>query len=326
MVRPALFSFASAILAAASLSAEPPPGYVLANGAVQIVGQAELQGPIEALDRLYSNSHPATRFAFAPSDDLAAIQSLTYGASALAPVGAKFPSGAMGPYQIEVGEPFGIRIAHASVRPGAAISPAAIIVHPGNPLAKLSAGQAARIFSPAGRQPALTHWGQLGLAGSLQSEAIHPCGLPESDHYPSEDAAFSEHVYQEKFGPVPAFNYQRFETYAEVIRQVAGDPDAIGVIPLSRVTPAVKVVAIAGDAWTEPSAGSAEDIVAGRYAYDRYLYIYARRKPHQPLDPLVRDYLRLVLSPEGQQAVANATTGYLPLNSTEIGEELARIR
>ena len=34
----------------------------------------------------------------------------------------------------------------------------------------------------------------------------------------------------------------------------------------------------------------------------------------------------LVLSREGQQAIASESHGYLPLNAAEVGEELAKLR
>jgi phosphate transport system substrate-binding protein len=65
--------------------------------------------------------------------------------------------------------------------------------------------------------------------------------------------------------------------------------------------------------------------VSGNYPYDRYLYIYIRRAPGEPLYPFVKEYLRLVLSRDGQQAIALALPEYLPLNVREIKEELAKI-
>ena len=66
-------------------------------------------------------------------------------------------------------------------------------------------------------------------------------------------------------------------------------------------------------------------MIAGDYAYDRFLYIYIRRTPGAPLDPFVREYLRLVLSREGQQAVAATPQAYLPLNPREAAAELAKL-
>jgi len=53
----------------------------------------------------------------------------------------------------------------------------------------------------------------------------------------------------------------------------------------------------------------------------RFLLIYARR----PLLPLVREFLRLVLSREGQEVVAASPQGYLPLSAAEAAAERAKL-
>jgi len=70
-----------------------------------------------------------------------------------------------------------------------------------------------------------------------------------------------------------------------------------------------------------PVALNEENLRAGRYPLDRFLLIYARR----PLDPLVREYLRFVLSPEGQGVIARGSLGYLPLNDAELAAERAKL-
>jgi phosphate transport system substrate-binding protein len=90
---------------------------------------------------------------------------------------------------------------------------------------------------------------------------------------------------------------------------------------------------------------SVEDITAGTYPLDRHLLIYARQTPEGFLDPFVREYLRMILSREGQRIIAEtppggyensrplspqeiaaqSAPGYLPLNAEEVAAELARL-
>jgi phosphate transport system substrate-binding protein len=304
------------------------PGYVLPDGSVQIVCFDDLLGIIERLDGLYVRSHPGANFTARPANNLAALQSMVFDASAFAPVGTDALGGAAVAYGAIVrGEPFPIRIAHASLNPAAKMGPLAVIAHPSNPIEHLSVDQVARIFTEPTRKSNLTHWGQVGVTGALAGREIHPCGLPWSDHLPSEDAAFGDWMFLRKLGGgPPVANYAMVPTYADVAKTVSEDPLALGLTALNRVTPGVKVVGLVANAWADPSHGSAGDIVAGRYAFDRYLYIFVRRVPGQPFDPLVREYLHLVLSPDGQQAIATEPHGYLPLNSVEVGEELAKLQ
>lgn len=303
-------------------------GYVLPDGAVQIIGIGDMAGMVARWDHLFEKAHPGVKFHSVKSDALAALQSLTYDASALAPVGSPFLRSALGPYKILVkAPPFGIRVAHASLNPAAHVSPFAIVVPKSNPLDRISAGQVVRIFTVGDRRTGLTHWSQLGVSGTLGRESIHPWGLPASDHYRSADAGFADYFEWGRFdASPPPWNYESMPTYAGVAEKVARDPQAIGITTLNRVTSELKVLAVSGGAWSAPSRGDERDIQAGVYPYDRFLYLYVRRLPGQPLDPLVRDYLKLVLSREGQQAVAADPLGYLPLNATEAAVERRRLR
>ena len=114
-------------------------------------------------------------------------------------------------------------------------------------------------------------------------------------------------------------------TYADVTRRVSEDPAGIGITTLNRVTPDVKVLAVTPGDWGTPMRGTREDILTGRYPYDRFLYVYVRRGPDAPVDPFVKEYLRMVFSREGQQAIAEDAKGYLPLNAAELADELAKL-
>ena len=68
-------------------------------------------------------------------------------------------------------------------------------------------------------------------------------------------------------------------------------------------------------------APTVDNLIAGRYPLDRPLLIYAR----PPLLPFAREFLRLVLSREGQQAVLDTPQGYIPLSAAEVARELANL-
>jgi phosphate transport system substrate-binding protein len=73
------------------------------------------------------------------------------------------------------------------------------------------------------------------------------------------------------------------------------------------------------------STGSVQDLIADRYPYPRDLYIYIRREPGTPFEPLVKEYMRMILSKEGQEAVAQDAKGYLPLNAEDVKVELEKL-
>jgi phosphate transport system substrate-binding protein len=53
------------------------------------------------------------------------------------------------------------------------------------------------------------------------------------------------------------------------------------------------------------------------------LYIYIVNDPNAPLDPLVREFMKFVLSKEGQEIVIK--DGYLPIPAKVAQEELAKL-
>jgi phosphate transport system substrate-binding protein len=272
--------------------------YVTSAGAIAIVGYNDMQGMIEALDTRFAAAHPGFKFALTLKGTKTAPPALARGESAFAPMGAEFTPDQLADYlAVADRPPLVFRVAHDSVGDKALSGPLAIIVHKDNPLATLTLAQVAEIFS--------------GRA----TRGLHPCGLnPEL----ALGIFLRERV---ALGVTFGAGFKGFKQSAEVVSCVAGDPLAIGFAAVNRVTPGVKVLAIATDDRSAPVALTEENIRAGRYPLDRFLLIYAR----DPLDPFVREYLRFVLSREGQEAIAADALGYLPLNAGEVAAELAKL-
>lgn len=301
-------------------------GYLLPDGSIRIVGLDDMEGIISRWNNLFIRTHPGVRFAYVKGESLAAIYALIFDSTAFAPVGAEYLGG-LAYSDVVQGPPFSIRVAHASLNPKAKVSPLAVIVNKSNPIENLTISQIASIFTQSARRRGITHWSQIGLKGDLGTREIHPCGLPWTDHYPSEDSGFAQFMFVRKMGGGPPVrNYGMFRTYAEVVKNVSEDPLSMGITSLNRITPGVKAVGLAGGELGGSSRGSAEDIRAGRYALDRYLYIYGRLVSGKRFDPFVREYMRMVLSREGQEIIAQEPHGYLPLNAVEIGEELVKLQ
>ena len=71
------------------------------------------------------------------------------------------------------------------------------------------------------------------------------------------------------------------------------------------------------------SDGSYADVVSGKYPLNRFLYLYINRAPGKPLDPLVKEFAKLIESKDGQQVVVK--DGYLPLSAEIVKQELAKL-
>ena len=64
-------------------------------------------------------------------------------------------------------------------------------------------------------------------------------------------------------------------------------------------------------------------MTSGKYPLSRFLYLYVNKAPGKPLDPLPLEFLKLVLSKEGQEVVVK--DGYMPLTAAIVKEEMAKV-
>ena len=274
-------------------------GYVTADGAVAVIGYNDMEEMLGALGAKFSSLHPGIRFAFTLKGTRTAPPALAKGESAFAPMGAEFSPQQLADYRaVTGGEPRMFRVAHCSLDPKALSGPLAIIVHRDSPLAALTLAEVADIFS--------------GRA----TRGLHPCGL-------APETALGLFMRQRTLaGGGFGTGFKGFPQSRDVVQAVAADPQAIGFAGAMRAMPGVKILALAPGPELPPVALTDETIRSGRYPLDRFLLIYTR----QPVEPVVGEFLRFVLSREGQEVIARGTLGYLPLNAAELAAEHAKLR
>ena len=68
---------------------------------------------------------------------------------------------------------------------------------------------------------------------------------------------------------------------------------------------------------------TAETAASGEYPLARFLYVYVNKRPGESVAPLEREFLRLILSRQGQRIVLK--DGYVPLPPAVAREELTRL-
>ncbi len=313
----ALLALASSACVAAGPTVDPalphyqPRASEVPATAVRIVGYNDMHDLLEPLVRRFMAAHPGVAIELDLPGTRFAPAALGSGVSALAPMGAEFTPKQLADYRESAGaDPVVFRVAHASLDPLALSGPLAVFVHRDNPLPSLSLSQLRQVFSGAVRT-----WDELGLAGAWSHSPIATYGLQAG-------TALAHEMRIRTLGEARyATALHGFPQSADVVEQVGRDRHGIGFAAAMRATPDVRVLSIAPADGTQPVAPTAENLMAGRYPLDRYLLIYA--KP--PLSPFAREFLRLVLSHEGQQAVADTPQGYLPLSSAEAARELAKL-
>jgi phosphate transport system substrate-binding protein len=71
-------------------------------------------------------------------------------------------------------------------------------------------------------------------------------------------------------------------------------------------------------------AASPDNAISGKYPLARFLYVYVNKAPGTPLPPLTAEFIKLVLSREGQEVVVK--DGYIPLPAKVAEKELTKIQ
>jgi phosphate transport system substrate-binding protein len=196
----------------------------------------------------------------------------------------------------------------------------AVYVHRDNPIKQLSLAQVEAIFGKSrrrGYKQNVTTWGQLGLTGDW---ANRPIGLYGRNSASGTYGFFKEHVlqngdYKDTVKEQPGS--------ASVVQGITEDRFGIGYSGSGYRTSGVRAVPLAEKDAGPYFEGTYEEVTSGKYPLSRFLYIYVNKNPSKPLDPLQLEFLKLILSKEGQEVVVK--DGYMPLTAAQVKEELGKI-
>lgn len=295
---------------------------VQVSGPIANVGSDGMESLMEKWMRAFCALQPGVHRGarWSHQGTLNGFQALLAGETDLAPMGRELWPDEQKTYREIRGQaaPLEIRVARGGFNTPQRTTAQAIFVHASNPLGGLTVAQIDAIFGRELRQglpEAITTWGQLGLTGEWAARPI-------TVHVPSRVApnAMSVQIAVLKGG---AWNPAvREGSVAEVAAAVSRDPGAIGFGGFED-GPGLKTVALAAKAGGEFIAGSAAEVASGRYPLTRYMYIRLNREPGRPLAPQVKEFLRFILSREGQEFLP--TSAYFPLRADEVAEELAKL-
>lgn len=244
------------------------------------------------------------------------FHALMAGETDLAPMGRElWPDEKASFTQLNAGrEPFEIRVARGGFDTQQRTTAQAVFVNASNPIQRLTMQQLAAIF---GHAPTITRWGQLGLTGEWADRPIKldvpPLITPN---------AMSMQIMTLKGGAWS--NSVHEASVAETAKAIAADTAAMGFGGFEDGGPGLKTVPVARDAGSQAVSGTHETASSGRYPLTRYMYIRLLRNPGEPLPAATKEFLRYVLSRQGQEPILYS--GYYPLKAQEVKEELAKLR
>lgn len=202
-----------------------------------------------------------------------------------------------------------------------AVDALAVYVNKDNPLERLTMPQVDAIFSKTrycGAPAAIDNWAGVGLTGDWASKSISLYGRNSASgtYGYFKEKALCLGDYRDMVKEQPGS--------ASVVQGVAEDLQGIGYSGIGYKTSGVKALALAKEDGGTYVATDPEEVLAGRYPLARFLYVYINRAPTRAPDPLVREFIRYILSREGQEVVVK--DGYLPLSASIVEAEQAAFK
>lgn len=298
----------------------------------------------------FKRYHPDVKFDWQMKTTLAAVPSLVYGVSDMG-IGRKITFAEQELFErYKDRSPIEIEIATGSYdvpgwQPGYGV-----VVHKDNPLTKITMEQLDGIFGAErtggwegtswrpqwarGPEKNIRTWGQLGLTGEWKDQPINVYGLTLRYHQATE---ISDRVIKAS----DKWN-EHLKIYANYVSKkgalergmnedLAADRYGIGIIaaPTTNLTggaaqPTLKVLPVAAKETGPYVPYSLETLQDRTYPlYDR-IFVYTDRETGQAMNAAVVEFVRFVLSREGQELVQKDGK-YLPLNAEVARAQLAKL-
>ena len=197
----------------------------------------------------------------------------------------------------------------------------AVFVNKDNPIKCMTIAQVDAVFSKSrrhGHKDDIRTWGQLGLTGEWASRPISLYGRNSAS---GTYGFFKEHTlkngdYKDQVKEQPGS--------ASVVQGVTVDRFAMGYSGIGYATAGVRAVPLAAKDGARCYEADPDNAYAGSYPLSRFLYVYLNKAPGKPLEPLTREFLKLVVSKEGQEVVIK--DGYFPIPASIAREELNKVQ
>jgi phosphate transport system substrate-binding protein len=298
----------------------------------------------------FKKYHPNVKFDFHLNTSEHAISGLIYGKSDLGPLGRQIMWDEQMAYQREFNRlPLGIVVVTGSYDVSGWNPAIGFYVNQNNPINKISLEQIDGIYGcertglwkdlnwdethARGPNKNIRTWGQLGLKGEWANKPIHVLGYNLQFHFPQE-------ITSRAFGGVTSKWNEELKEYANklnpdgtlklagqlMMEDLAKDPYAIAYVAggnawLSKKTKSISVsVKTADPAY----ALTLDNVRERKYPMYADVFFFLDKDPNKPVDPKLKEFLRFILSREGQELVMRDGK-YLPLTAKVVAEELNKL-
>lgn len=306
-----------AVTAQAAVDVDPKtPTYNKVSGVsgnLNSVGSDTLNNLMTFWAEGFRKNYPNVRIQIEGKGSSTAPPALISGTAQLGPMSRKMKS--------KEEDEFENKYAFKPTRIGVALDSLAVFINKDNPIEKLSLPEVDAIFSKnrkGGIAEEYTTWGQVGLRDQWEKMPISLYGRNSASGtygYFKKHALFKGD-YKDTVKEQPGS--------ASVVMGITEDKTGIGYSGIGYKTSGVKAIALSKKQNEKAYEPNYDNVLSGKYPLARTLYIYVVKEPNKPLPKLISEFLKYVLSKEGQEIVVK--DGYLPLPAKVIEKELAKLK
>jgi len=303
----ALASFA-AVSASAQLEVDADlPAYEKTEGvggSLDSIGSDTLNNLMALWAETFRKAYPNVEIQVEGKGSSTAPPALTEGTAQLGPM-----SRAMKDSELEQ---FEDKFGYKPTKVGVALDSLAVFVNKDSTIDELAMEQVDAIFSKTrkgGFEEDITNWSQLGLTNAPIS--LYGRNSASGTYGYFKKKALFKGDYKDSVKEQPGS--------ASVVQGISEDINGVGYSGIGYLTSGVKTVALSkgdGDFYE----ASYENVLSGKYPLGRMLYVYINKAPGKELDKTIKEFLKLVLSKEGQEIVVK--DGYLPLTAALAEQQL----
>ena len=271
------------------------------SGNLSSVGSDTLANLMTLWAEEYKRFYPNINIQIQAAGSSTAPPALTEGTSNLGPMSRKMKDKEIAAFEKKFGyKPTAVPVA---------IDALAVFAHKDNPIKGLSIQQVDAIFSSTrkcGGRGSIDTWGDLGLSGAWARRDIQLFGRNSvSGTYGYfKKKALCKGDYKSTVNEQPGS--------ASVVQSVTQSLNGIGYSGIGYKTTGVRALPLSKrGAYESYIEATPETAISGKYPLARFLYVYVNKRPNKALPPLEGQFVRLVLSKQGQKVVVK--DGYIPL-------------
>lgn len=304
----------SAAVAAASVDAELTD-YQKASGVsgnLSSVGSDTLANLMTLWTEEFKRAYPNVNIQVQAAGSSTAPPALTEGTSNFGPMSRKMKDKEIAAFEKKFGyEPTAIPVA---------IDALAVYVHKDNPVKGMSIADVDAVFSSTrkcGGAADVANWGDLGMTGAWANRDIQLYGRNSvSGTYGYfKKKALCKGDFKNNVNEQPGS--------ASVVQSVSASINGIGYSGIGYKTSSVRAVPLAKKVGGEFVEANSDNAVTGAYPLSRFLYVYINKAPNKALSPLEREFVKLVMSRQGQEVVVK--DGYIPLPAKVVAKTLTKL-